>query len=275
MIASVLVLLACGPDYATREDLARLEGRIEAMENGGGGRSAKTTEGGQEAGAEGAGKEGGAEGGGKEGGGKEGGPANGAAPGADGEASEELQAMEAAFGTALESINNGDVEAARTALLAVTADYPDTQAATEAKNLAGELELVGKSAPSLSLRSWVQGSAVPADGKALLVVFFLPGDRRVDENIGRAQETVDAWKDKGLAVVGVLGGDGIATDKITAWLASKKITFPVASDPGGTVSAAFLRKGTFSGVLIKDSTVVWSGDASHIPESMLSTHVGS
>lgn len=272
------LLTACSSNYASKEDVARLEGRLQALEGRSGVTVASTTSNqtagaGQKKGPEGAGGEGAAGGEGGAGGapGGEGG-AGGAGGGAADQPSAEMLEMEKSFSGALDAMNKGDQAAAIVQLEALIKNYSDTKAAETAADLIAELKMVGGAAPPLVVDSWIQGQASLTDGKAVLLVFFQTGN---NPKLDRLTTVTDAWKPKGLTVIGVTqAANDMPKDKLAEWLSSKGLTFPVALDKGSTTTQAYHRNDRVSGVLIRGGKIVWSGNPGQVTDAILAANIG-
>lgn len=295
-------LSACSSSYATKEEVARLEGRIESLERSGAGSSTglsqsasgqsgmgqsgmgqggmgesgmgQSGQGGMsgQAGMSGQGGMGG-EGGMGQGGMGQGGQGGMGQGGQGGQqqgsmTSDQLRALDESFSKALDASNSGDFATAKKTFLQIVKDYPDVPAATEAKNLAEELDAIGKKATEVSASSWIQGSGTVNTGNATLLVFFTPADKRAEDGWKRIETTAASYKARGLNVVGVVPGAVSAADA-TTWVKSKQVSFAVAQDNGTATASAYKRKSSLSGVLIKNGTVVWSGEPSRVPDPVL------
>ncbi|MFN7142172.1 MAG: hypothetical protein ACK4YP_00225 [Myxococcota bacterium] len=260
-LLALLALTACSNDYATKEDVARLAQRVSTLE-------AAAAKGGTatDGRAEGTGMAGMNGQPGREGGmgtpGQPGGEGGTGAPGGEGE-------LAKTFADALDAMNAGDVATAKASLEKVAAAGTDPEASSAAKELLGELEMVGATAPPLKVSEWVQGQASVTDGKAVLLVFFdVAGNPKMDTLV----TTAETWKGKGLTVAGIARpGPTSSKQQLTEWLSARKIGFPVALDDGNATREGYKRGTRPSGVLVKGGKIVWSGAPGMLSDQLLET----
>lgn len=284
-LLALTVLGACSSSsYATKEDLARLEGRLQSLEQRSG--TSGAAQGGAQGGpgaAAGMAGPGGAQGGGQ--GGAQGGPAGAGQPSGDqggtpsgpaegGEVSAEMQEMEKALASAMDAMNKGDMDGAKTQLAEVGTKYGDAKGAEMAKQLLAELEVIGSAAPPITSEAWAQGNGDLNAGKATLLVFFNVEHKNAETALGKIQALAQGAKPRGLNVVGVTRtSDAMSSDKVKEWLSGKGVTFPVALDKAGTTATAYKRATPISAVIIKSGKIVWTGNASRMNEEVLNKYL--
>jgi len=297
------ILTACSSSTtATKEDLARLEGRVQSLESRSGSSStstrgsASTGRGGAQGGEGGAGAKGGMGGGeggmsGGEGGmsGGEGGMAGGEGGmtggqggqggqggegGQNGEVSAEMQEMEKILSAGMDAMNKGDLAEAKAKLTEVMTKYPDAKSTQMAKNALSELNVIGSSAPPLQVESWIQGAGDLNAGKATLVVFFTTENKNAEAALGKIQTLASAAKSRGLNVVGITRPSELMSGpKIKEWCEGKGVSFPVALDKGKATADAYKRAIPISSVLVKGGKIVWTGNASRMSDDVLGKYL--
>ncbi len=288
--------------YASKEDLARLEGRVQSLEGRSGSSSSTSRtgastggrggpEGGQGGGqggmggAQGGGQGGmgGAQGGGQEGMGGEGGMAGGQGGqmgekgekgSENGEVSAKMQEMEKTLSAGMDAMNKGDLEEAKAKLTEVTTKYPDAKSTEMAKNALSELNVIGSEAPPLQVESWLQGAGDLNAGKATLVVFFTTENKNAEAALGKIQTLASAAKSRGLNVVGITRTSEVMSGpKIKEWCEGKGVSFPVALDKGKSTADAYKRAIPISSVLVKGGKIVWTGNASRMSDDVLGKYL--
>lgn len=152
----------------------------------------------------------------------------------------------------------------------VAAANPDPvdPAAERMDRMQGELALLGKPAPALTVTRWLRGDGDRASGKApyLLVFFPVASDSAVPL---RRVATLAAARD--LPVLGV--ARGATVEGAEGWLSEVDLPFAVALDAEEATTTAYRRSAAVSAVLVKDGIVVWTGTPAGLDEAVLRKHL--
>lgn len=155
--------------------------------------------------------------------------------------------------------------------------YPTSRPARAAVRLEEELAVVGKPAEALKVDHMVQGNAPDVtQGKATLVVFWEVWCPHCKREVPKLQETYTKYQGKGLQMVGVTKmTKGSTEDQVKEFIASQKVSYPIAKEAGEETSAYYGVKGIPAAVVIKDGKVVWRGHPARLNDQMLDQFIGS
>lgn len=168
----------------------------------------------------------------------------------------------------------GSGEEARAKISELFAKYPQTRAARGAQALRSELEVIGKAAPvKLSVEKWYQGEVEGAKAlasKATLLVFWEQWCPHCQREVPRLAQVYAAYKDKGLAVVGLTRLSRNGTDEqVSTFIKERGVPYPMAKETGD-LSTYFNVGGIPAAALIKNGKVIWRGHPATLSDEFLS-----
>jgi hypothetical protein len=143
-----------------------------------------------------------------------------------------------------------------------------------AKQILSELEVIGSTAPPLTVETWLQGKGDLNSGKATLLVFFNAEHKNAETALGRIQALASGASPRGLNVIGITRtSDAMNAEKLGQWLSGKGVTFPVALDKANATTQAYKRSAPISAVIIKAGKIVWTGNASRMSDDVLNQYL--
>jgi thiol-disulfide isomerase/thioredoxin len=185
-------------------------------------------------------------------------------------------ALETEAGEALTAINklvsSGKVDEAKTQLATFFQKYGNTKTSGRARSLQNEMAVVGKATPSnWGIDMWFQGkNEVNLDAdKTTLVVFWETWCPHCVREVPKLEEVYDRYKGQGLQVVGLTRmSKGATEESIKAFIAEKKVAYPIAKEDG-TVSSHFSVSGIPAAAVVKNHKVVWRGHPASLTDDML------
>lgn len=160
---------------------------------------------------------------------------------------------------------------ARAQLGTISADYPKTQAAQIAENLAFEISVVGREAAELEVERWFQGSAADLEGtKATLYVFWEAWCPHCKREVPKLSATYDQFRDQGLGVVGLtqLTRD-VTPEQVTAFIEDNDVSYPIAKEQDEALAQQYGIRGIPAAALVADGEVVWRGHPGWITDDLL------
>lgn len=132
---------------------------------------------------------------------------------------------------------------------------------------ASEMAPLGKSAPELSVKKWVNMSPVSLDqykGKKAVVLFFWSIDNASIMAFRPLSDLTGKVGDKDVAWIGIANGD---EKKISEFKLTSTLPFPVAVDSGSTVKKYMPSKFKHPGcaIISRDGLLVWRGAVRSMP----------
>ncbi|MCB9682592.1 MAG: TlpA family protein disulfide reductase [Alphaproteobacteria bacterium] len=165
-----------------------------------------------------------------------------------------------ALRTAVDTLDAGDLDAARHALMDVVQQYPDTQASQYAQSVLAEQAVVGQPAPPLTVDHWIQGEASWPWPGATLLVFFEVWCPHCQREVPALQRYADAFVLDGLQVVGITRmSRGVTEADVIGFAGASGVGFALGYDADGDLSEAYGVQGIPSAAIVRDGVVVWRG----------------
>ena len=148
---------------------------------------------------------------------------------------------------------------------------------SQLKRLEGEIQVVGIDAGELSVEKWLQGAGTSfSGGEATLLVFWeawCPHSKRV---VPKLQSTYEAYKNRGLQVVGLTKATRNTTDEeIQRFITDKMLSYPIGKERGDEMSKRFGVRGIPAAAVVKDGKVVWRGHPAKADDALLERLLGS
>lgn len=201
------------------------------------------------------------------------GPARGAAPAgasaAEEEAANDLMQQLSKAMTAM------DYDAAKKLADEVVTKYGKTKAARAVARMKGELDVIGRDAPSLAVDHWFQGETSLNSDDATLLVFWEVWCPHCKREVPKLEATYQSWKDKGVNVVGLTKQSRDISDaQVSEFVSGNGISYAVAREKGQTMSDAFGVRGVPAAAVVKDGKIVWRGHPARITDDMLKSWAG-
>ena len=185
-------------------------------------------------------------------------------------------ALEAAADAAVKEIQelakSGKSEDARAKITEFNAKYAATTTAKRASKMLGELEVVGKPAPtSLTVDKWFQGEGKVnlASNKPTVFVFWEVWCPHCRRELPEMETGLwKTYKDK----VQVVALTRLTKDKTEAdvqkFIDENKLTFPIAKEPGD-LAKYFAVSGIPAAAIVKDGKIVWRGHPNGLTDDVL------
>jgi len=176
----------------------------------------------------------------------------------------------------VQQINNlmaqGKVDEAKGKLAEIQAKYQGTNASRQVQAIAGELAVVGKSAPQKwGIQKWFQGENQIdlASPKATVVVFWETWCPHCRDEVPKLQTLYSNYKDKGLQLIAVTKITQSSTEQaVKDFIAANKLGYPIAKEDG-SLSSHFNVSGIPAAALVKNGKIVWRGHPIRITDSLL------
>ena len=169
------------------------------------------------------------------------------------------------------SVREGDTEGAKKQLAELKAKFSNTTAYRRARKIERELEVIGKAAPpSLEVEKWYTSESKIdfASDKPTLLVFWEIWCPHCKREVPKMQATWDKYQGK-IQMVGLTKITRSATEeKVTEFIAEKKITYPTAKE-NGDLSKHFNVSGIPAAAVVKGGKVVWRGHPGRLNDSMI------
>ena len=141
-------------------------------------------------------------------------------------------------------------------------DYPGLPYTKNAAQYMRQIELIGKPARDLSVKTWVNGDPGNITGmkdKVVLLLFFASWCPHCRDEMPEMVSLYEKYKDQGLVIVGVTNEDDRQDEaKIRSYLQEATVPFPVALQNGRDGSKFYAVSGIPAAALVdKSGTVVW------------------
>lgn len=151
------------------------------------------------------------------------------------------------------------------------ARYPSTRAVSAAKRLLAELQVIGIHPKPLSDVQWFQGNATWESARVTIAVFWEVWCPHCKREVPKLQETYEAWRKRGLQVVGLTKlSRGKTQQEVMDFVAENHIQYPIGWEGDAAVhSEEFGVSGVPAVGVVRDGVVVWRGHPAQITEEMI------
>ena len=172
----------------------------------------------------------------------------------------------------------GNVAGAKTAFELFLTQFPQEKAdAPKLRQQLLELTLVGRPAPPLAPKSWLQGAIgerglAELQGQPVVVVFFATWCPNCANELPHLRVLMREWNPKGVAFIGVANPeDPRATMSVDEYVRTRTLDFAdVALDPTTRAMAAYRVTGFPAAAIIdRTGTVRWRGHLSFLPNGLI------
>jgi thiol-disulfide isomerase/thioredoxin len=179
----------------------------------------------------------------------------------------------AEFNKIRKQINDGELEAAKSAMGEFLKKYNDTETAKTARRLHQEvLSVIGKEAPTeWGIEKWFQGEndIDLSSDKTTLLVFWETWCPHCKREVPKLQALYDSLKGEGLQVLGVTRITKSSTEEgVAAFLKEHDVTYPIAREDG-KMNGHFSVRGIPAGAVLKNGKVIWRGHPGELNEDKL------
>jgi thiol-disulfide isomerase/thioredoxin len=187
---------------------------------------------------------------------------------------EEEKTAAGLLGEANAMLSAGNIDGAREKLTDLLHNHSRTRAGRRARSLSSEVEVIGKAVPAaLAVEKWYQGEEEGAgslsDSGATLLVFWEAWCPHCQREVPKLEEVYQRYKARGLHVVGLTKlTRGTTDDRVRAFLADRKIDYPIAKEDG-TLSRTFNVRGIPAAAVVKAGKIVWRGHPTRLTDAMI------
>ena len=170
-------------------------------------------------------------------------------------------------------IGEQKIKEAKEKLATVKSKYPNTRSWQRGgASLERELSVFGKPAPSsLGEVTWLNKPSTEIDlsSGTTFIVFWEVWCPHCVREVPELQKTFEKYSGKGLQMVGLTKmSRGVTEEKVTSFLSSKSVSYPVAKEDG-TISKHFAVGGIPAAAVVKDGKIVWRGHPARLTDKQL------
>jgi thiol-disulfide isomerase/thioredoxin len=151
------------------------------------------------------------------------------------------------------------------------ARYPNTRAASAARRLLAELNVVGTHPQPLTDVQWFQGKASWDSARVTIAVFWEVWCPHCKREVPKLQETYAKWAKRGLQVIGLTKlTRGKTRQEVMDFVAENHIQYPIGWEGAEPAhSEEFGVAGVPAVGVVKDGTVIWRGHPAQITDEMI------
>lgn len=168
-----------------------------------------------------------------------------------------------------EALEENRVVEARELVGMLLEDHPRTRVASRAIRIQQELDVIGKAAPQLEVREWLQGERA-GWGRTTLVVFFEVWCPHCQREVPKLEAYYRELGPRGLDVVALTRLTKSATlEKAEAFIEEKELSFPVAVEQDGSMTEYFNVSGIPAAAIVQDGEIIWRGHPARLTEGYL------
>jgi peroxiredoxin len=154
-------------------------------------------------------------------------------------------------------------------LTQLTDRHSATRAARTGSKLLSELDVIGKTAVPIEVETWFQGEA-RTDATVQLLVFWEVWCPHCKREVPKLETLYTTYGSRGLDVIGLTKQSRDTSDsQVQSFIEDVTITYPVAREAGGRLSAAYGVKGVPAAAVIKDGKVIWRGHPGRLNDTMI------
>ena len=185
------------------------------------------------------------------------------------------KAAYAVYQETMAALQSGDYETAKKKLeeLEKFKDVPPAVAA--AKEIRGEIELIGKPSTPLKVDKWFVGEANMDDGKATVLVFWEVWCPHCRREVPKLQATYEKYNKRGLNLIGVTQvNNGKTDDEVMAFIDEQKVSYPTAKT-GADIPNHYNVNGVPAAAVVKDGKIVWRGHPAQLSDDLIEGWLGS
>lgn len=198
------------------------------------------------------------------------------APKKEAQVAQDESAARRLYSAARRNVSANKYEEAKKDLDKLLKTYPRSKLARSAQQLQREVMIIGQDAGTLDIEKWYSGEATFADGNLTVLVFWESWCPHCKREVPKLEATYQKYKGDGLNLIGLTKVSKSSTDeKVEAFIADNKLSYPTAKDNAGKMSRRFSVSGVPAAAAIKDGKIIWRGHPSRLNDAFFKKWLGA
>ena len=157
---------------------------------------------------------------------------------------------------------------ARNKMKSLVTRYPDVQKMRPYRMMVSDLNIIGKQAGDLKVKTWFQGETDLESFPVTLLVWWEAWCPHCQDELPKLEQVYRKQKDRGLNIIGVTRVMDSSNTAVFAFIGERDITFPILKEPG-EMATHYGVDGVPAAAIVKGGTIIWRGKPSAISEETL------